>query len=72
MRLQPARSPQCGYLTTVYSPLPAQPMAGLMGTDKLKAEESEAYFRVLIESAPDAFIGLFTGANTGKMVVNFE
>ena len=24
-----------------------------------------------IEQAPDAFIGLFTGANTGKMVVNF-
>lgn len=24
-----------------------------------------------IERAPDAFIGLFTGANTGKMVVNF-
>ncbi len=24
-----------------------------------------------IEAAPDAFIGLFTGANTGKMVVNF-
>lgn len=31
-------------------------MAGLMGTDKLQAEESEAYFRVLIESAPDAMI----------------
>jgi len=24
-----------------------------------------------IEKAPDAFIGLFTGANTGKMVINF-
>ncbi len=24
-----------------------------------------------IEQAPDAFIGLFTGANTGKMIVNF-
>ena len=24
-----------------------------------------------IDKAPDAFIGLFTGANTGKMVVNF-
>ena len=24
-----------------------------------------------IEKAPDAFIGLFTGANTGKMIVNF-
>jgi PAS domain S-box-containing protein len=31
-------------------------MAGLMGTDKLHAEESEAYFRVLIESAPDAMV----------------
>lgn len=31
-------------------------MAGLMGTDKLQVEESEAYFRVLIESAPDAMI----------------
>lgn len=31
-------------------------MAGLMGTDKLKVEESEAYFRVLIESAPDAMV----------------
>lgn len=24
-----------------------------------------------VEKAPDAFIGLFTGANTGKMIVNF-
>ena len=31
-------------------------MAGLMGTDKLQVEESEAYFRVLIESAPDAMV----------------
>jgi PAS domain S-box-containing protein len=31
-------------------------MASLMGTDKLQVEESEAYFRVLIESAPDAMI----------------
>ena len=31
-------------------------MAGLMGTDKLHAEESEAYFRVLIEAAPDAMV----------------
>ena len=31
-------------------------MARFMGTDKLQAEESEAYFRVLIESAPDAMI----------------
>lgn len=31
-------------------------MAGLMGSDKLQADESEAYFRVLIESAPDAMV----------------
>jgi two-component system, sensor histidine kinase len=31
-------------------------MAGLMGTNKLHAEESEAYFRVLVEAAPDAMI----------------
>jgi len=24
-----------------------------------------------VEQAPEAFIGLFTGANTGKMIVNF-
>jgi len=44
------------YLTTVYSRIPVKLMAGLMGTDKLQADESEAYFRVLIESAPDAMI----------------
>jgi len=47
---------QCAYLTTVYSRYPVQLMAGLMGSDKLQAEESEAYFRVLIESAPDAMV----------------
>ena len=31
-------------------------MAGLMGSDKLQADESEAYFRILLESAPDAMI----------------
>ena len=31
-------------------------MAGLMGSDKLQAEESEAYFRILLESAPDAMV----------------
>lgn len=31
-------------------------MAALMGTDKLHVEESEAYFRNLLESAPDAMI----------------
>ena len=41
-------------------------MAGLMGTDKLKAEESEAYFRVLIESAPDAMIIV---DDTGEIVI---
>ena len=43
-------------LTTLYSRDPDTAMAGLMGTDKLYAEESEAYFRVLIEAAPDAMI----------------
>ncbi len=31
-------------------------MVGLMGSDKLQAEESETYFRMLLESAPDAMI----------------
>jgi PAS domain S-box-containing protein len=31
-------------------------MAALMGSDKLHADESEAYFRTLLESAPDAMI----------------
>ena len=31
-------------------------MTGLMGSKKLHAEESEAYFRNLLESAPDAMI----------------
>jgi len=31
-------------------------MAGLMSSDKLQADESEAYFRILLESAPDAMI----------------
>lgn len=31
-------------------------MAKLMGSDKLQAEESETYFRMLLESAPDAII----------------
>jgi PAS domain S-box-containing protein len=41
-------------------------MAGLMGTDKLQADESEAYFRVLIESAPDAMI---IADDTGEIVI---
>jgi PAS domain S-box-containing protein len=41
-------------------------MAGLMGTDKLHAEESEAYFRVLIEAAPDAMIIV---DDDGEMVI---
>jgi len=54
---QPAHFSQYwAYLTTVYSRIPVKHMAGLMGTDKLQADESEAYFRVLIESAPDAMI----------------
>ena len=47
---------QCLNLTTLYSRDPDTAMAALMGTDKLHAEESEAYFRVLIEAAPDAMI----------------
>jgi PAS domain S-box-containing protein len=31
-------------------------MAGLMGSDKLQADESEAYFRILLEAAPDAMV----------------
>ena len=56
MRLMPLLGYQCAYLTTVYSRYPVLTMAGLMGTDKLQAEESEAYFRVLIEAAPDAMV----------------
>jgi PAS domain-containing protein len=56
MRLPRPIGYQCAYLTTVYSRIPVKLMAGLMGTDKLQADESEAYFRVLIESAPDAMI----------------
>jgi PAS domain S-box-containing protein len=41
-------------------------MAGLMGTDKLQADESEAYFRVLIESAPDAMI---IADDSGEIVI---
>ncbi|NIL92910.1 MAG: PAS domain S-box protein [Woeseiaceae bacterium] len=37
-----------------------------MGTDKLQVEESEAYFRVLIESAPDAMIIVDDG---GEIVI---
>jgi PAS domain S-box-containing protein len=37
-----------------------------MGTDKLQVEESEAYFRVLIESAPDAMIIV---DDTGEIVI---
>lgn len=31
-------------------------MVGLMGSDKLQVEESETYFRMLLESAPDAMV----------------
>jgi len=31
-------------------------MAGLMGSDKLQADESETFFRTLLEAAPDAMI----------------
>lgn len=42
--------------STLYLPIPATSMNGLMGSKKLHAEESEAYFRNLLESAPDAMI----------------
>lgn len=41
-------------------------MAGLMGSDKLQVEESEAYFRMLLESAPDAMIIV---DDEGKMTI---
>ena len=56
MREPTLKDRQWAYLTTVYSRDPVKHMAGLMGTDKLQADESEAYFRTLLESAPDAMI----------------
>ena len=41
-------------------------MAGLMGSDKLQAEESETYVRMLLESAPDAMIIV---DDEGKMTI---
>ena len=45
-------------------------MAGLMGTDKLHAEESGAYFRVLIEAAPDAMV--IVGDDGKIAIVNLQ
>ena len=44
-------------------------MEGWINTGKVKYKET-----VLegIDKAPEAFIGLFTGANTGKMIVQLE
>jgi NADPH-dependent curcumin reductase CurA len=41
-------------------------MGGLMASGKVKSHET--VFEGL-ETMPDAFLGLFTGANTGKMLV---
>jgi PAS domain S-box-containing protein len=56
MRAPARRGRQCRYLTTVYSIYPVTHMAGLMGSDKLQADESETFFRIALESAPDAMI----------------
>ena len=66
MRILPACSQQSAYLNTVYSQSPVTLMAGLMGSDKLQADESEAYFRILLESAPDAMIIV---DNTGEIAI---
>jgi len=56
MRLAASRGRQSGYLTTVYSKIPVLAMIVLMGADQLQADESEAFFRILLDSAPDAMI----------------
>ncbi len=56
MRVAASRGRQSGYLTTVYSKIPVLAMIVLMGADQLQADESEAFFRILLDSAPDAMI----------------
>jgi NADPH-dependent curcumin reductase CurA len=69
IRTIPARIRSTGFLFTDFLPQMGEFMAdagALVATGKLKARET--VFQGL-ESAPDAFLGLFTGANTGKMLV---
>jgi NADPH-dependent curcumin reductase CurA len=69
MRTIVARIRSTGFLFTDFLPHMGEFMAdagALVATGKLKARETVIEG---IESAPDAFLGLFTGANTGKMLV---
>jgi len=66
MRLAASRGRQSGYLTTVYSKIPVLAMIVLMGADQLQADESEAFFRILLDSAPDAMIIV---DDTGRIVL---
>ncbi|MGI4877904.1 MAG: NADP-dependent oxidoreductase [Janthinobacterium lividum] len=58
-----------GFIVTAYEPLRDQFMAdmgGWIADGRIKWEETVMEG---IEAAPDAFLGLFSGGNTGKMVV---
>ncbi|MDB5715152.1 MAG: NADP-dependent oxidoreductase [Sphingomonadales bacterium] len=69
IRTIPARIRSTGFLFTDFLPQMGEFMAEavpLVTAGKLKARET--IFEGL-ESAPDAFLGLFSGANTGKMLV---
>ncbi|MDB5701179.1 MAG: NADP-dependent oxidoreductase [Sphingomonadales bacterium] len=69
IRTIPARIRSTGFLFTDFLPQMGEFMAEavpLVASGKLKARET--IFEGL-ESAPGAFLGLFSGANTGKMLV---